>query len=339
MTDSSGRDSPSIPSEGVDSSSRAWVAQRPEPGRFWVTHRPRSWASSDSWWTNVAEGILVPPGPPRLQPSPPWCGERSALVYLPPSSRPAELGAIVEDLRKQDVEVLVQLYAGEQAPAKVGSCLFDLLPILLQGEIDLFLEIPPRTAAVWPLIAGVTDDPGLWQRGCETLAEAGVACVQGMVPTLSALDRRRLAEQLTQAGDQAFGGLFHGEPPRERDFARVVHGLGLETAFRRPGTGNDSRSARNRRVAELLSLAAETWSSVGRSEVQGQALFQAARWAEDTSVDVQALAIENNLAILEWLRPPAVGIVEEWARSGDSATLHDLRAEYLSSAEEGGPRR
>ena len=67
---------------------------------------------------------------------------------------------------------------------------------------------------------------------------------------------------------------------------------------------------------------------------RAQTRFQAARWAEDTPVDVRALAREGNLPILDWLRSPALEIVVEWARAESSATLNALRLEYLEGQDE-----
>ena len=215
------------------------------------------------------------------------------------------------------------------------AIVYDPLTIVLDGDVARLQELPDGSSLIWPLISGLTTDPALWEEACRYLVGAGVACVQPLAPALSATDRRKMAETLPEAAGHLFEALFHGTLPSERDFAAVAHHHGLNTSFRRPLTTGSDRRSRNQQVAEILALAAETWSELGRSEAQGQVLFQAARWAEETSVDIRAVTREGNLAILDWLRPPALEVVEEWAEDGTSRTLEGLRVEYCSPRAEG----
>ena len=106
----------------------------------------------------------------------------------------------------------------------------------------------------------------------------------------------------------------------------------LRPFFARPLVDEQSRQSRNRRVAEVLSVAAEVWLGLDRTESIAQNLFRTARWAEDTPIDVRALALEGNLEILEWLREPASSIVREWSELGSSPTQEALVKEYVSES-------
>lgn len=184
-------------------------------------------------------------------------------------------------------------------------------------------------AAVWPLLPGITDDPGLWERACERLAAAGLRCLQALVPAFGAGDRRRLAQGLQ---DGAFEALFHRrhrEPPPERDFARTAHRHGLAPFLARPLPRPPSPRAENRRLAGLLALAAELWLRLGRPVEQAQSLFRAVRWLDATAYDVDALSREGNLAVVTALDPLARRAVAEAAGGGEPGLVGELLAEYL----------
>lgn len=333
MTDGLSSDEPV---SGISS----WLVQRLEPRRLWITHRPRTWSASDRWWTNLAArslGFDGTTGPPALE----TIGGEGDLLYLPTTAEalwPAR-DEIADRLMRAGRATLVQISVGQTAEVpEGGTIVYDPLAIVLDGEVARLEEIPAGSSSIWPLISGVTTDPELWEEACLCLSRSGVSCVQPLAPTLSATDRRRLAEALPQTADHLFEALFHGPLPSERDFAAVAHRYGLRTSFRRPPSTGSERKSRNREVAEILALAAETWSELGRSEAQGQVLFQAARWAEDTPLDIRAITREGNLAILDWLRSPALDLVKEWAEEGTSSTLDGLRVEYCSPPAKGEQR-
>jgi hypothetical protein len=237
------------------------------------------------------------------------------------------------------------------------------------GELVAAPPAPNGAAAVWPLIPGLGDRPDGWRRGCERLAAAGYATVQPLALGLDPADRRRLAER---APESAYHDLFHRLPPAERDFSRVAAGFGLAPFLRRPVTerwpgarpdappaaepppGSPVGSAAgsitpaaaafsNRRLAGLLALAGELWLRVGRPEAQGQALFRAARWADDTGYDLAALAREGNLGVvaaLDHTSRELIGAALEAAAAtdepGDPPLVTELLGEYLEGGPDGG---
>ena len=319
------------------------LAQRPEVARFWIGHRFRSWQSSPVLWTNLATRSIGLPGGGEL---PALEGDLSQLPNVPPGTLlyvPPVAPALdsVRSLRHtwlsdSKLSLLVQAIPGDPiAQPEQGIVVYDLLPVLLDGDLDRMEALPSGATVVWPLIAGMSDDPVLWREGCGRLKAAGVECVQALRPKLDGRDRRRLAAELEARGSTGFDALFHGSAPSERAFATVADRFGLAPFMRRPQLELEERRLRNHRVGEILSLSAEIWLGLDRSEVQAQLLFQAARWADETSVDVRALGREGNLEILDWLRPPASAVVEEWASGGASATFEALLADYLGRGGQG----
>jgi hypothetical protein len=152
--------------------------------------------------------------------------------------------------------------------------------------------------------------------------------VQAVVPHLDPAARRELAS--AAAEDAGFSRVFHARAGDERQFASVAARHGLAVFFRRRGDGGDRRS-RNAALAELLALGGELWLRLGRSEPQGQELFRASRWVDDSAVDVRSLALEGNLDVAEALRGDvAAAIIEEWAATGSSAIVDAWLAEYAT---------
>ena len=214
------------------------------------------------------------------------------------------------------------------SPEGVATSLviYDLLGVLLEGDVDRLSELPHGSLAVWPLIGGLTDRPDVWDEGCMLLKIAGVKCVQAMVVDLSASMRRKLAEG---RDDDVFDALFHGDPPSEQLFATYGERYGLEPFIERPHTGISPRQVRNRRIAADLALAGEIWLRLGKSVGIGQALFRAARGAEKTHHDLAALVKEENLTVMDWLDAHSLRFVEEIVQAGHSTLLHELIEEYL----------
>ena len=321
----------------VDASSQL-LTQRPEVSRFWIRHSFRNWNASSRWWTNLATGSLGEPGStgrtvPTLEPA-----RVDGLLYVPPvgSAQREERQRLVASVLAGGGQVLVGLHAGENPRTLEGvTRVYDLLPVLLEGRLDDLEQLPAGSTVVWPLISGLTDHPALWRDACSRLAAAGVRCAQSMQPTLGARQRRLLATEFEQDGKQLFESLFHRDPPAERRFAQVAHQFGLRPFVSRPVAEGGERHERNQRLSELLSVAAEVWLGLGRSEAQGQVLFRSSRWAEETAVDIQALVLEGNLEIIAWLGPPASTMIQEWAETGSSATLTCLVEEYVGGWEKG----
>lgn len=315
------------------------AAQLPEPGRFWIRYVPRRWEEPERFWVNLAAGSLGdwgrgsrarPEGLPDLAAVP-----LDDVLYLPPV--PPRAAAARDELARARLvsggPVLIQLFPGEETaipPASGAAFVFDLLQALLERDLEALRGLPSGSAAVWPLVPGLTDDPALWDQGCRLLAEAGVRCAQALAPSLTPAGRRRLAERW--GGEEAFDALFHAQPPAERDFARAAHRYGLAPFLSRPlprppGAGN-------RWLGGALALAAELWLRLGRPVEQGQAFYRAARWTDRSPYDLEALAREGNLAVLP-LDPMSRDIVAELAAAEESEILAKLLAEYMAPAEAG----
>jgi hypothetical protein len=309
----------------------------PEPGHCWIRYAPRSWEGPERPWLDLGSGRIGRSGAGPLHPGLPLGDFEPPiddLLVLPPV--PARLAAARDALARRALAggapVLVQLLPGDETSLAAASgdgavLVVDLLAALLAGELERLPALPAQAAAaVWPLLPGISDDPGLWERGCRQLAAAGLVRLQAMVPALGPGDRRRLAAGL---GEGAFEALFHRQPPAERELARAAHRHGLAPFLPRPLPRPPLLRAGNRRIAGLLALAAELWLRVGRPVGQAQALFRAARWLDSTAYDVDALSREGNLGVVTALDPLARRAVIEATGGGDPALVAELLAEYL----------
>ncbi|MCP4661359.1 MAG: hypothetical protein GY856_38640 [bacterium] len=310
--------------------------QLPEPVRFWIAHTPRRWHSAGGFWTDLAHarirGFRTTGGAPLPELE---AGGLDDLFHLPPV-RP-ELRAARDELAaalaQSGTPVLAQLLPGEPArlpgePARLPGVVvvFDLLRPLLEGRLDRLGELPEGSTAVWPLVAGLTDQPESWEEGCERLAAAGVGCVQA---TAVELDPELCSRLARDRGDDVFDALFHGEPPSERSFSCCAHAHGLEVFTPRPATGRSPRQIRNRHLAAQLALAGELWLRLDRSVASGQALFRAARGAESTRHDLAALVREENLTVMNWLSTRSAELIVEVVTRDRSSLLEELLEEYL----------
>ena len=336
----------------------------PEPGRFWIRYVPRLWEAPEVPWVDLAEGKLATAGKARergLEPEDLLLFTQTPLddvFYLPPvPERLVEArNRLASAQRAAGTPVLVHLFPGDPLPwtadeaneadeaekadaadAAVPSpphpgrgcaVVFDILPALLDQDVDRLRRIPAGSAVVWPLLPGLTDSPGLWEEGFEALAAADVTHVQALAPTLSPSDRRRLLERW---GDEAaFDALFHHEPPSERDFARAAHLGGFAPFLPRPLPGPPIRGADNRRIAGVLALAAELWLRLGRAVEQGQALYRAARWIDGVSYDLKGLARERNLSVLTPLDALSRRLVTECVDGSEPPLLGELLSAYVA---------
>ncbi len=308
----------------------------PDPEHLWIRFAPRSWEAgppADLPWLDLARGRLGPV--PAGEPVPPVLpsGELDDVLYVPPVARGARAARDREIARvaAEGTPVLAQLLPGEATPdGAVG--VYDLLAVLLSGDLEALAQLAPGASVVWPLLAGLTDDPGLQEEACRRLAAAGVAVSQAVSPDLPPTDRRRLYELAApppERADAVFDALFHGRPPDPQAFARRAHGHRLAPFLPRPLPRPPLAGAAGREVAGLLALAGELATRAGRVG-RGQALFRAARWADRGDVDLRALAREGNLHVVPWLGPDGRTIVEEWARTGRSETVETSVERYVS---------
>lgn len=313
----------------------------PEPDRLWIRYAPRAWKAGprgELRWLDLARGALGPVGPDHPPPAlevPP--GPFDDVLYLPPvhpGLGDARDGAAAE-VAAQGTPVLVQLLAGEPAPDADGVVpVYDLLEPLLAARTEELARLPAGAAAVWPLVPGLTDAPELREEGCRRLAQAGVAVVQGVAPSLAPAERRRLLEETGRGDDdEAFEALFHGPGADLRSFARAAHGHGLRAFLPRPLPRPPLAGAAEREAAGLLALAGELHLRLGE-EGRSQSCFRAARFVDRTRFDLRALAREGNLPVLPWLDEEGRTIIEEWAEAGRSERVERSLRSYLRGASE-----
>ncbi len=316
------------------------ASQLPEPGRFWVRYVPRTWETPDRPWVHLAAARLGDwsrrgvrgPGPATLE----SLSETPLddVLYLPPV--PPKRAGARDDLATarlvDGTPVLVHLFPGEESripPVQGVTFVFDLLAVLLEGEMGKLDRLPTGASVAWPLVPGLTDDPSLWDEGCRRLASSGARCAQAVTPLLVPADRRRLLDELEKP-DEVFEAVFHREPPSERDFARVAHRHGLDPFLPRPLPRAPIVGRENRRIGEVLALIAELWLRLGRSAEQGQAFYRAARWVDETAYDLDALARERNLAVIPALDERSREAVAAVVEAGESELLEELLREYLT---------
>ncbi len=307
------------------------LEQPPEPGRLWVRYRPRPWPAPDGLWTDLAAVGLGQPGPPGATiPGPAGRAPLADdLLYLPPveAGSAAARRALGRAAIDAGAPVLEQLLPGERPAIEGAVAVYDLLPALAAGELERLAQLPAGATAVWPLVAGVSGDPEVWEPGLRRLAEARCAAVLGLALQLAAGDRRRLAGNLDE---ERYRRLFHGPPPAERAFAWAAGRFGWGPFIERPLPAGPPWRRENRRLAGLLARAAELWLRLGRPESRGQELYRAARGVDRLDRDLATLAREGNLSVLPWLAPPARQLIEEATTGPKPALLHELETEYLS---------
>jgi hypothetical protein len=318
--------------------------QLPEPERLWVRYAPRTWRAGPvpgpvpdqdpdrsptgpGAWLDLARGRLGAPGtgdPPELP-----AGPFDDVLYVPPvDPRDREARAhrdrAIAGILADGTPVLVHLFPGDPPPPDGATPVVDLLGALLARDPRVLGALPEGSAAVWPLIGGLTDGEALREEWLDRLAEAGAAVVQPVVPDLPPEDRRTLAEGRDR---RVFDALFHGRPPEPRGFARAAARRGLGIVLPRPLPRPPLRGARQRELGGLLLLAGDLCQRLGRVG-RGQAHFRAARWVDRTRYDLRVLAREGNLAVIHWLDPASRAVVEEWAERGASPIVDGLLEEY-----------
>ncbi len=204
---------------------------------------------------------------------------------MPPVDRDlaAARDTLVDSLQRQGVPTLVQLAVGETLGAQVAppeTIVVDLLEPLLARRLEALDAVARNAVVVWPSGAALTDDEAMWDEGCRRLRAAGAACVQASVLELGPAERRELAGD--ERGEALYSRLFHGRVASERRFAAVASRHGLDVFFRRRGGERRSQSAQRRR-RRAAGAGRRALARLGRGEAQGQELFRASRWVEDTA--------------------------------------------------------
>jgi len=327
------------PSPPARSEVRA-VPRVAEPASFWVRWAPAAWPARRRPWLDLARGgpgaggRRAPDRVPEVT-----GGPFDDVLYLPPV--PMDLAAGRDELARghlaRGTPVLAQCLAGDPLPPAGCVVVHDLLPTLLDRDLDALAALPPGAVCAWPLLPGLTDPPELVSAGLDRLAAAGAAVVQPAVPRLAAAERRRLAESYGE--EAAFDALFHGPPPDDRRLAAAVAARGMAVFLQRPLPRPPLGGAVARRLAGILALVGEVWLRTGRTPSQGQAFFRAARWIDESGYDPEALAREGNLGVVGAVDPMSREVLEEAVASGEEpALLTELLAEYCGGGKATGER-
>ncbi len=325
--------------------------QLPEPERLWIRYAPKSWEAGPvsaadgtdgpslggAAWLDPARMRLGSPGSGAAPELP--AGPFDDVLYVPPLDRSTpegrqrfrRLDRQIEAILGDGTPVVVQRRPGDPPPPEGATAVVDLLGALLGGDLDALGTLAEGTAAVWPLIAELTDGAELRAEGLDRLIAAGVRVVQPVVPDLPPEERRALAEG---RDDRVFDALFHGRPPDARAFCREVARRGLGFVLPRPLPRPPLGGASQREVGGLLLLAGDLCQRLGRVG-RGQAHFRAARWTDRTRYDLRVLSREGNLSVIHWLDPASREIVEEWAETGRSGVVDGLAREYVGDGDGG----
>lgn len=303
----------------------------PEPANGWVRWSPASWpGTARIWWdvgarklgdTPNVDVVLDVGGGLTLEDT----------VYLPPVSEAAEVSRrqLAADLVGRGLPVLWHDFpGGAQSPPGV-VLIVDLLAALLDRDLSCLQRVPEGATALWPLIAGYTDQHELWHEGLERLREARVSTVVGVTGELRPEDRRRIVEASVIDG---FEALFHRQAPSERAFARAVNEFGLFPWLDRPLPVGSPPLRENRRLAGVLVSIGDLWLRMDKGEGRAQAYFRAARWIEREKMDIRALTREGNLDIVGWLDSESREVLRDWVTTGHSTLLERLRVEYLAAS-------
>ncbi len=301
----------------------------PDPGRFWVRHAPRVWPGPPAQpWTDLARARVAfgEEGPLPDLPDP-----LDDLLYLPPvaAGQREERDRLAAAHAARGTPVLVQLLPGEVCPVEGVTAVYDPTAALVGGDEAAFATLPPGAAVAWPLVAGISDDPALWDRALAALVAAGAAAVQPLVPSLSPTERRRLAEITDES---AFFALFHRPTPPERSFAVAAGRYGLTVVLPRPLPRAPLQGEANRRLAGDLLLASELWLAVGRPVGRALGLARAARWIDASPYEIAGLVRDGHLGLVAEVDPLSRELIEAWVREGASPLSEELLAEYLAPA-------
>lgn len=308
------------------------VRQWPEPGRGWIAWAPSTWSCGPGIWTDLSRARLEGHRPARDR----WpdldVSSVDDLLYLPPVREELrdERDRRAAEWVEEGLAVLVQIQPGEACEVEGTRKIVDLLPALLEGDVDALGAVPRGTPALWPLVPGLTDRPELQEEGCALLGSRGGERVQVVVPEIPVPIRRRLAE----ASSDAFDALFHPGTITERELVRTAWRHGLFPFLARSPVGS-ARTVRNREIAEVLALVAELTIRLGQPMAEAQVILRAARGAEASSRDLAALVREGNLRVLDWLDPRAAEIVEELVVDETASRLDELMESYVEGAAPG----
>jgi len=315
---------------------RGFYMQRSDPERLWIRFVPRRWPAASHWNTD-----LSPPGAPRRAaravegfdrpPDARVLQVLDDLLWLPAVN--AEARPVRDEwlLAGSQAGVPVLSVVGASEEVGAGLAVVDLFQVLVSNEWSLLADRATAETAIWPLVGGWSDGPGIVDEGLRALRGAGFRTVVGVRAELDPRELRELGERVLPEGGER---LFHAPPPDRRTFARAVVAASLNPWLDRPLPTGPPHVRRNRRLGGVLLRIAELSQTLGRPELEAQAYYRAARWIDDAAHDVSAVVAEGNLGIVQAIEPSVRLALEEYQRAGHSPLLQELEAEYLAEPSE-----
>jgi hypothetical protein len=320
---------------------RPWTLHLPEPRNLWIRYRPRRWAAGEEPFLDLARGTLAWDSWPRAEDGPsPSSGALAFddVVYLPCGEATGEdfRRRLVLELEAAGVPVVLQL--GPRAEITVwerdwiergigGIAVLDVTSWLLDRERALVAEAVRGCVAAVPLLPGLLDLER-FRVLAAALAERGAAAAHLVTPGASAATRRRLAERLDREDD--YRAMFHAPPLEDRAFWRAAREAGLALGVARPLPAAPPRLRTRRFLAGLLLEAGDLWLRLDPTGRRAAPFFRASRFVDESALDLESLARDGNLRVLEWLEPEPRRLVEEALREGRSACAEELRRSWLS---------
>lgn len=313
----------------------SWVERRPEPTGLWIRWSPRRWPGPASPWCDLARATLGLPGEEVLiaarEPAARIPARARDTLYLPPGpevmrasilNRAASMGLplLIQALVGESQAIATVIAPKESAPTEDHLVVWDPLAALLSGQAGWVDLLDEGWHLVWPLIAGLSDDPEEFSVLCRRLVERGVATLQPLLLDLAPRDKRWLWENRSNER-LSYEALFHPEPISEGEFVECAEQCGLSVVVPRGVPAHLSgRQVRCRKAAVHLALTAETLIRGGGSPSRAQAFYRASALVEETHLDLDALARDGNLAFLD-LPPTVVASLETWlSKSEDGMT-------------------
>ncbi len=314
----------------------------PAPENLWLRFVPRAWPTPRRPWLDLSTrtlGATVDGEAPAIADSDPkglpdlGAEPLDDILYLPPVSAEleAERDALVAAHAAHGTPILVQFTLGGRVIERDGVVrVCDLTSCLLAGDLERIAEIPRGAGALFPLLPGFSATESEWAVAAERLRHAEAPWVHLVAPRLTPIDQRRLAA----GDDERFEAIFHRELPDEaleRRAAQVFARAGVVPRVARPLPRPPILLRENRRLAGVLAEIADLWSRLDRPAAEGAALFRAARWVDETRIDLAALAREGNLSLLAHLGARSLDALAEATETEEPSLLRELVAEYRGS--------
>jgi hypothetical protein len=335
---SSSRSDSTVPGAARD---RGWTNHLPEPRNLWIRHRPRRWPPCTTPFVDLANGRVAVDSWTSWDPSTSGAMHVTGLddvVYLPVAG--AELDEVRQRLARESVAAglplviqrttgVVEAAGWERDLAERGEAVLvavDLCRHLLFQEPDDALDSLEGCVAAVPLLPGLLD-VSRFAALAEALVTRGVRAVHLAAASASPATRRALGAHLSSERDYA--ALFHAPPLDERALCRIAVEVGLRVSVPRPLPGAPPRLRTRRLLAGLLAEAGDLWTRIDPTGREAAPFFRAARFIDESPHDLEGLARDGNLRVLEWLERGPREVVEEALRAGSGSLVAKLRERWL----------